>query len=138
MILSPEAQKAVDASHSRWRLHHARRERQKARMQPGPYQRQSTIVIPSEWYNQDAADFWKSIGAVWCPGHPDGQAWVLNWTLHTYNGRFWTAEQWLKAIRRKYYSFWPSLKEPTRRCVSCGRVFKPWHPRQEFCSDCTS
>lgn len=137
--LSPAAQKAVESARTTRRLYEMRREHQRERMRPGPYKRGSTIVIPSEWYSEAAANFWKEIGAQWCPGHPDGQAWVLNWSLATYKGRHWSPEQWLKAIRRRFYGFWPSLKEPEkRRCVSCGREFENWHPRQEFCAECTS
>jgi hypothetical protein len=136
--LSPAAQKAVESARTTRRLYEIRLERQRERMKPGPYQRRSTIVIPSEWYSEEAAEFWKQIGAVWCPGHPDGQAWVLNWTTATHKGKHWSAEQWLTSIRRCFFEFWPSLKQPARRrCPACRQVFEAWHPEQQFCDDCS-
>ncbi len=117
----------------------ARAAAQLERMQAGPQIVGSTIVIPSEWYHKRAADFWRHIGATWCPGHPHGQAWVLNHEHTTYNRRTWSADQWLAAIRRKFAVFWPDLNTiPSRFCPTCGQEFTPWHPRQQFCHDCTS
>lgn len=114
----------------------ARAEGQLARMLVGPHIKGSTIVIPSEWYHQEAANFWRSIGAVWCPGHPDGQAWVIHHETATYAGRTWPADKWLSAIERKYREFWPELQR-RNYCISCGQEFTPWHPKQRWCHDCT-
>lgn len=118
----------------------ARAEAQLERMQIGPHiVGSTTIVIPSDWYNKDAAAFWKSIGATWCPAHPHGQSWILDTIRATYRGRTFTADQWLSSIRRKFKSYWPRLTDiPTRFCVTCGQEYEPWHPEQQFCTDCTS
>jgi len=131
--LSVEAQVSIACA----RAYRARAERQLARMVKGPHVQGSTIIIPSEWYDKNAANFWRSIGAVWCPGHPDGQAWILHHDRTKYAGRTWTAEQWLESITRKYREYWPEL-ERRNYCVSCGQEFVPWHPKQRWCPDCTS
>ncbi len=110
------------------------------RMRTGPFISDNIIIIPSDYYNPAAVAFWKSIGAAWRPTHPTGQCWVLNPAVTTYNGRHWSADQWLTAIRRRYFNdFWPGIDDPpVYYCVACGQEFEPWHPDQQFCKDCTS
>lgn len=82
-------------------------------MKEGPYLDEDgcTVVIPGgpEYYNRDAARFWRQQGFVW-----DGDAYV--WTRDTQiplRGATYTADGWLAATRRRFYEFWPQEEEAT-------------------------
>jgi hypothetical protein len=107
--LSPEAQKAQEEAAMRWRLRKDRAERQRARMQRGPRLEGPWLVIPSDWYNEDAKDFWKSLGAFWIPSDPEPKTWVID-TRKPYKGKRYTRWAWLQSIRRKFGDFYPELE----------------------------
>ena len=104
---SIDAHRRHKAAVSARAAYRARRRREAERMRTGPYQVGELIVIPSEWYSEDAKAFWSSIGAQWTPNHPHGPSWVLNTAFTTYGDKHWPAGAWLKSIRRKFYEFWP-------------------------------
>lgn len=69
-----------------------------------------TLVIPSEWYRQDIARFWRSLGFRY---HSDdlGQ-YYRQWTRDTrqpLHGKRYTPQAWLQSARRKFSEFWPDL-----------------------------
>ena len=69
----------------------------------GPWLRGDILVIPSDFYNQEGATFWKSQGFTW---DSEEREWTRSTRLPL-RGRSWTAEKWLLAARRKYQEFWP-------------------------------
>lgn len=139
-------------------------ERETERMKPGPRLEGHTLVVPSEWYNEQAVSFWKAHGFRW-------REWpACTWTRDTRrpaSGKHYTANAWLKATRAKFYQFWPDLapdgdnkntgprRPPAppvcrqagavttgppacagRRCQACGRVFSPINQHQVLCPNC--
>jgi hypothetical protein len=109
-------------------------ERQRGIMTIGPclLADQSTIVVPSEWYNEEAAEFWKSYGFQWMAG-------LSRWqrdTSRPASGKIYTVEAWMEATRRKFFEFWPALK---KTCTQCNKMFAPASPRSVYetmCPDC--
>lgn len=126
-------------------------ERETERMKPGPRLEGHTLVVPSEWYNEQAVDFWKAHGFHW-------REWpACTWTRdirRPASGKHYTADAWLTATRAKFYQFWPDLAPggddqnpvPARspappvttgpRCQACGRVFSPINQHQVLCPNC--
>ena len=81
-------------------------ERETQRMQRGPRLEGHTLIVPSEWYNEQAKEFWKAHGFHWrewpcCTWERD--------TRTSQGGKIYTAKVWLKATRAKFYQFWPGL-----------------------------
>ena len=73
-------------------------------MRAGPYLEENGIgglwvVIPSDWFNEEARRFWASIG---CRYLPHERKWVRSVQL-AYQGKTYTAPQWLRSIRRKFF-----------------------------------
>lgn len=129
--LSPRAAKArfEGQGRARWRKYEA--ERQTREMAAGPRLLADghTLIVPSEWYNEEAAAFWKEYGFQWLGG-------LSRWQRDTRkpaSGKVYTAEAWLTATRRKFYEFWPTL---LKECTICGQVFAPESTYQIYCEKC--
>ena len=89
-----------------------------------------TLVVPSEWYHEDAARFWKSHGFEW---RPKTATWQRD-TRRPLRGKRYTPAAWLESTRRRFYRFWPTLLKPCRRC---GHKFPPTSPYQIHCENCS-
>lgn len=86
------------------------------------------LIVPSEWYNEDAANFWKTHGFEWVPG-------LKRWTRDTrqpLKGKPYTATAWLESTRREYFRFWPGL---LKYCHACGQQFEPRTVYDLHCTD---
>jgi len=87
-----------------------------------------TLVIPSEWYNGDAARFWKSKGFEW---RPHTAAWVRD-TRKPLDGQTYTPQAWLTAARRQFYRFWPThLLQPLTRDIRRVPPAEPVDPHTQ-------
>jgi hypothetical protein len=145
---STQAHKVHKAAVSAQASHAAARRR----MQKGPYiVDDGILVIPSEWYNEEAKDFWKSIGCRW---NEENRSWDRD-TVRPHKGRTYSPEAWLKSVRGKFYESWPELAEgrgdghatvdgggrgqPARDenplCVRCGRPLEAGAPGT-VCAGC--
>jgi hypothetical protein len=60
-----------------------------------------TLVVPSEWYNEKAAAFWKSHGFRW---QRERRTWECD-TRTPFRGKRYTAMAWLESTRREFYLF---------------------------------
>jgi len=116
---------------TKWRIHD--RERQLRQMATGPTIAADgcTILIPSTWYKAEAAEFWASQGFTFISVL---HRWERDSRQPTKNGKIYSAAAWLKAARRKFYEFWPSLK---KECPNCGRIFIPHSHYTTKCPNCT-
>jgi len=94
---------ASDAWHQRVRA-------QSEKMAAGPLLDDDghTLVVPSEWYNEDAVRFWKSKGFEW---RPKTATWERD-TRKPLDGETYTPQAWLTATRRQFYQFWPACRLP--------------------------
>ena len=92
---------------------HQRIQEQTAKMVAGPILDDDgfTLIVPSEWYNEDARRFWLSRKFEW---RPKTATWERD-TRKPLDGVTYTPQAWLKATRRQFYQFWPSL---LNRCTS--------------------
>ncbi len=92
-----------------------------------------TLVIPSEWYNEVAATFWRQHGF-----HYDGitSTWKRDTRLRLRTtGKIYTAAAWLESTRRQFYQFWPKL---LHRCERCSTWFARINcSYQAVCDNCT-
>jgi len=103
--LSPQAQKRKDEAAMRRRIRKAEAEFERQRMERGPWLEGDLIVVPSSWYNEDARDFWRSLGARWIPSDPEPRAWVID-TRRPYRGKRYTRWAWLRSVRRKFFELY--------------------------------
>ena len=134
MHLSPRAMKArlEGNGRARWRQYEMERQTRIMALGPTLLADQQTIVVPSEWYSEEAAEFWKTYGFQWIAG-------LSRWqrdTSRPASGKIYTVEAWIEATRRKFYEFWPALK---KTCTRCNRMFAPTSPRSVYevlCPDC--
>lgn len=115
----------------RWRRELRRQDLRAAAMAAGPHLLEDnlTLVIPSAWYNKDAALFWRQHGFSHCRA---GAMWTRD-TEKPFGGKTYTAEAWLESTRREFYQFWPTL---LKYCATCGQEFAPSSSYQLLCSDC--
>lgn len=87
-----------------------------------------TLIVPSEWYNEQAADFWRQHGFKWIPG-------LKRWERDTgrpLHGKCYSTAAWLESTRREFFGFWPSL---LKYCLRCGQEFKPRSVYDTTCTD---
>ncbi len=73
------------------------------RMQSGPYLEPDGIggrwvVVPSDWFNEETRVFWSSVGCRFLRG----KVWIRSPGI-PYKGRTYTARQWLKSLKRKFF-----------------------------------
>ena len=106
---------------------------QTKRMQAGPRLALDgyTLIVPSEWYNEEAAKFWKFHGFRW---NPSGPAWERD-TGRLFNGKKFTADAWLESTRRQFAKFWPSLRG-MKACRGCKEEFEPASNYEILCPAC--
>jgi len=83
--------------------------RRRERMERGPYLDGPALIVPTDWYNCAAVEFWKSKGFRF---RDDGEykQWMRD-TRRTLDGKTYTPTAWLTAARRRYFEFFPMLKE---------------------------
>lgn len=121
-----------------------------ARMEAGPAIEGDLLTIPSDWYNEQAKDFWKSHGFRW---NRETRTWTRGVRCRA-NGKQYSPTAWLKATRAKFFQFWPGLapngdtaptpRSPAQaipvttgpRCQSCDQPFSPINQHQVLCPDC--
>jgi hypothetical protein len=97
------------------------------RMRSGPYLEPDGcggqwVVIPSDWYDEEAKGFWKAIG---CRFLPREKSWVrpvaLPYEYETYSPR-----QWLVSIRKRFFEFHGAkLKEMEEQLWKKSKVSCP-------------
>ena len=107
------------------------RQRQTREMTAGPrlLADEHTLIVPSEWYNEQAADFWRQHGFQWLAGL---KRWQRD-TRRELHGKRYSTEAWLESTRREYYhNFWPSL---LKYCARCGQEFEPRTVYDTMCTD---
>lgn len=75
------------------------------RMEQGPFIAKDgyTLIIPSEWYNPDAAQFWRDHGFTF---ERDTKSWIRD-TRRSFNRKTFSASAWLAAATKKFFEFWP-------------------------------
>ena len=125
--LSPRAQKTAREAAAR-QLHVAA---QRRRMLEGPYLApdQHTLIVPSDWYCQEAHHFWKRHGFHWNAGD---NTWERD-THRPLHGHTYPTHVWLERTRAKFYEFWPNLM---KTCTTCGAQFAATNAYQTQCPEC--
>jgi len=99
------AAEAIEAERSeRQRI---RAQAQYERVKTGPYLEPDGaggqwVLIPSDWDNKEAARFWAAVG---CRFLATEKAWVRPVDL-PYRHKRYTARQWLRSLRRKFFEFY--------------------------------
>lgn len=118
-------------SHAVSRARQENRQKEQRVMAEGPHLDVDghTLIVPSEWYNQAAAMFWRQHGF-----HYNGSTWQRDTRLPL-TGKCYTAEVWLASTRRQFYQFWPKL---LHRCKRCGNQFALTDRYQTLCNDCAA
>jgi len=103
---SPQAHRWHKAAQSA-RKSQAELEREAARMRRGPHLAGDghTLIVPSDWYQKQAAAFWKAHGFRW---HGEDKTWRRD-TRRPYNGARYSPSAWLESARREFYRFQPKL-----------------------------
>ena len=109
-------------------------QRETERMKLGPRIEGHTLIVPSEWHNEQAASFWRAHGFHW-------REWpACTWERDTripQGGKIHTAKAWLQATRAKFFEFWPQLKaRPETDCRGCEEMFEPTRDGQRLCTNC--
>lgn len=107
-------------------------EKQQHTMVTGPYLFPDghTLIVPSEWYNEDAAALWSQFGFHWNNG---SSTWERDTRLPL-SGKRYTTEVWVKSTREKFFEFWPTL---LKECRHCGDRFQRTNEYQIYCTTCT-
>jgi len=59
------------------------------------------VVIPSAWFNEEARIFWRKIDARFIRRE---RLWLRSVGL-PYDGKRYTAQQWLRSLRKKFFEF---------------------------------
>jgi len=103
---------------------------EKAIMAAGPQLHGDTLVIPSVWYNPDAAALWSAQGFRYSPAL---RGWLRDLRKPAGDGKMYEPEAWLKAAQRRFYELYP---EAATHCQGCGQQFIPVSAWQTLCSEC--
>jgi hypothetical protein len=129
--MSPRAQKAANEGAANDHVHRGRHER----MQAGPFLAEDdcTLIVPSDWYNVQAAVFWASHGFQYKSGRKE---WHRD-TQKPYNAKTYTAEAWLESTRREFYGYWPELLGD-QTCPKCGNDYHTINEYQTMCAPCAA
>ena len=98
------------------------------RMKAGPYIESNVVggqwvVIPSAWFKREARDFWNAVGARFV--HRE-KLWVRTVGL-PYDGETYTAVQWLRSLRAKFFEFYAREIEQAEKVFAAGGVYRPTH-----------
>jgi hypothetical protein len=114
---------------SKYKYQH-RNAHRRARMERGPHLHDDghTLVIPSDYHNENARLFWRQHGFAWCPA--DQPTWQRD-TRQAQGSKVYTAQAWLSATRTKFFEFYPSLMIT----CPCGQQFPP-NDGQTLCEEC--
>ena len=108
--------------------------RQKETMTTGPHLEDHTLIVPSQWYNKPAAEFWRQHGFHW---NKASATWERDTRLPLRkDGKRYTADAWLEGTRREFYRFFRTSLAKT--CYYCGRKFIPSSAHQLPCPSCES
>ncbi len=94
------------------------------RMQSGPYLEPDGIggrwvVVPSDWYNEKARAFWSSVGCRFLR-----KTWIRSPGI-PYQGQTYTATQWLKSLRRKFFELHAAELVEAGTVFGSGGVYEP-------------
>ena len=118
-------------SHNISRAYKEDRERQQHVMATGPYLAHDgyTLIVPSEWYNPAAAEFWKFHGFHWNKG---SSTWERDTRLPLI-GKCYATDAWLESTRRQFYEFWPTL---LYECKRCHARFARTNQYDIYCIEC--
>jgi len=122
------AEKAAGEAAGRAAYYRALYADQLTKMRPGPRLDGHLIIVPSEWYQPEAAAFWKSQGFYWTSNQ-----WQRDVRKRASNGAIYTPAAWLQAARNKFYEFWPAL---LKECSACGEKFAPGNQYELRCPAC--
>jgi hypothetical protein len=80
------------------------------RMRTGPYFAGDILIVPSEWYNEKAAEFWGQHGFRYSR---EANAWQRD--IRTlFHGKRYSAQAWITSTRQEFFKFWPGLAEKRR------------------------
>jgi len=110
-----------------------RQEKQRHIMSTGPHLDLDghTLIVPSEWYNQIAATFWRQHGFYWNNGT---STWERDTRLPLQKtDKRYTPKAWLQSTRQKYFEFWPTL---LYECRHCRKRFARTNQYQTLCPIC--
>ncbi len=107
---SLRAQKNHEQGRARARARAARLKREEDTMRAGPHLDGHTLIVPSCWYQVEAAAFWKAHGFRF---DRDNRRWTRD-TRRPHEGKRYSAQAWLESTRREFYKFWPKLEEETK------------------------
>ena len=92
------------------------------RMVKGPYLEDiwgdQFIVIPSDWYKEEAKDFWKSKGFRF--SNSPYPVWMRSTDLKL-DGKKFSPEMWLQAAKRKFQEFYGEDLEQVERQLAASQ-----------------
>jgi hypothetical protein len=102
-----------------------RAQAQYERMQSGPYLEPDGVggqwvVVPSDWYNEEARAFWVSVGCRFLRR----KAWVRS-PIVPYQGQTYTANQWLRSLRKKFFELHAAELVEAGEVFGSGGVYEP-------------
>jgi len=98
------------------------------RMKAGPHLEENVlgdqwVVIPSAWFEREAKRFWNQIGARFVYRE---RLWVRTVKL-PYDGKHYTATQWLRSLRSKFFEFYAEELKRAEEVFAAGGVYRPTH-----------
>jgi len=124
------AAKAHESAQARSAYYLAEQARKWNAMSIGPQASGSMIIVPSEWYDEAAAIFWKGQGFRWISSR---NIWERDARRPTPDGKVYSPTAWLKAARAKFFEFWPAL---LATCSTCGEQFMRSNKYELQCPEC--
>ena len=101
------------------------------RMKAGPYLEENVlgeqwVVIPSAWFEREAKRFWNQVGARFVYRE---KLWLRTVSL-PYDGKHYTAAQWLRSLRTKFFEFYAEELGRAEKVFAAGGVYRPTHDRR--------
>jgi len=124
------AEKAHESAQARSAYYLAEQARKWTAMSAGPQASGPMIIVPSEWYDETAATFWKSQGFRWISSR---NLWERDTRRPAADGKAYSATAWLRSTRAKFFEFWPAL---LATCSTCGEQFMRSSRYDVQCPDC--
>ena len=127
MIADLHTQKAASRARN---ISDAEHEYHEACMRTGPHLDGHILIVPSNWYNPDLSEIWRSNEFLY---DRHERQWTRD-TRRPHHGQRYSAAAWLACAEREYWNVW--TKPLTQGCQKCLRPFLPRRRYQIHCTEC--